>query len=245
MQSTLQKEKEIFSGNFLKVNILFLIFLSAAILIHIRNNDNARTVFLILIIGIFGIYLNFQYSPENIFGFLFFKDTSFSNPVILLILFPIVIILTGNIYCGYLCPFGAIQEMIGNLCPASLTPDISKPVWKWLKLTKYLIFFAIAFIYIYNGDAIIFKNDPLTTFFSKLYIYKVIYFSFFIFICSFFYKRFWCRNLCPSGAFLSFFNEISLSKYFLKKPVPAKCDLGVQNQDELDCINCDKCKIKN
>jgi hypothetical protein len=59
---------------------------------------------------------------------------------------------------------------------------------------------------------------------------------------SLFYVRFWCRYLCPAGAFLSLLNHVRL----LRRWVPAKwfgqCEFGLTASDHLDCLYCDRCR---
>jgi hypothetical protein len=61
-------------------------------------------------------------------------------------------------------------------------------------------------------------------------------------IGSLFYVRFWCRYLCPAGAFLSLLNHVRV----LRRCVPAKrfgaCEFGLTATDHLDCICCDRCR---
>jgi polyferredoxin len=56
------------------------------------------------------------------------------------------------------------------------------------------------------------------------------------------YPRFWCRYVCPAGAFLSLFNNIVI----LKKLLPAKwfgrCEFGLTAKDQMDCIYCNRCR---
>ena len=55
------------------------------------------------------------------------------------------------------------------------------------------------------------------------------------------YFRFWCRYLCPAGAFLALFNRIALLRKWAPLPIPGKCDLGVTFADDVDCIRCHRC----
>ncbi|HNT88474.1 MAG TPA: 4Fe-4S binding protein, partial [Candidatus Hydrogenedentes bacterium] len=62
---------------------------------------------------------------------------------------------------------------------------------------------------------------------------------------SFPYRRFWCRNLCPAGAFLALLNRPRILRRLSPPTHPARCDLGVRNAEELDCIRCDRCAHEN
>jgi hypothetical protein len=63
-------------------------------------------------------------------------------------------------------------------------------------------------------------------------------------IGSLFYTRFWCRYLCPAGAFLSLFNKVVILKRFLPPKRFAKCEFGLTARDHTDCIYCDRCRYR-
>jgi len=61
---------------------------------------------------------------------------------------------------------------------------------------------------------------------------------------SLFYTRWWCRYLCPAGAFLSLLNGIALFKKYLPAKKFSKCEFGLTARDNLDCIQCDRCRYE-
>jgi len=63
-------------------------------------------------------------------------------------------------------------------------------------------------------------------------------------IGSVFYVRFWCRYLCPAGAFLSLLNNVAILKRYLPAKRFAKCEFGLTAKDHLDCIYCDRCRYQ-
>ena len=56
-----------------------------------------------------------------------------------------------------------------------------------------------------------------------------------------FHYRFWCRYLCPFGAFLALFNKVALLTRFAPERRFEHCDLGVREEYDLDCIHCNRC----
>ena len=60
--------------------------------------------------------------------------------------------------------------------------------------------------------------------------------------CSIFYTRFWCRYLCPVGAFLSLFNNIALLKRYTPAKIFGRCEFGLDAKDQMDCLYCDRCR---
>jgi len=65
-----------------------------------------------------------------------------------------------------------------------------------------------------------------------------------VLIGSLFYTRFWCRYLCPAGAFLSLLNSIVVLKRYVPAKRFTKCEFGLTAKDHLDCIYCDRCRYR-
>lgn len=111
-----------------------------------------------------------------------------------------IMVFGKNLYCYWLCPFGALQEFLHRISGISIKfhPAILKygrhlaPSLAWLSLMIIFIsrnpamgsYEPFAAIFSFEGIGIIW------------YILPVILFS------SFFIRRFWCRFFCPVGAAL-------------------------------------------
>jgi len=61
---------------------------------------------------------------------------------------------------------------------------------------------------------------------------------------SVFYARFWCRYLCPAGAFLSLFNNVVILKRYLPAKRFDRCEFGLTAKDRMDCLYCDRCRYE-
>ena len=61
---------------------------------------------------------------------------------------------------------------------------------------------------------------------------------------SLFWPRFWCRYLCPAGAFLSLLNHVAILKRYLPAKKFGRCPYGLTGKDNSDCIQCDKCRFE-
>ena len=86
------------------------------------------------------------------------------------------------------------------------------------------------------------QADPLITMFSGMPGRFVLFLGLGALLLSLTFRRFWCRNLCPAGAFLALCNGVRVFRR-LRPPVqPAKCPLGVRTGTEFDCICCDRCR---
>ncbi len=178
--------------------------------------------------------------------------------------------LIGRAICGWTCPFGFLQDLINKI------PSKKFKGFNWLKYIKYVIL--VVFVFILPAfwlDDMGFSNGPafceyicpagtleggipltllkphLRGLLGKLFVWKFcILVS--ILILSVFFKRPFCRWLCPLGAFYGPFNKISLKQITIKKDTCVKCgkcskvcpmDLNVPEEiNSCDCIRCFDCK---
>lgn len=200
-----------------------------------------------LVLG--GIWLNAQYSSEQIATILSLHAPAIglSGTFLLAAGIPLMVILFGNIYCGYICPFGAIQELLGYLVPRRFKKTLAAEPMRKARFFKYLVLLALIFVFFVSRNRTTLAGDPLISFFSFRFINKGFYSAILLiivaaFIGSIFYTRFWCRYLCPAGAFLSLLNNLAIFKRYLPAKRFGKCEFGLTPADKMDCLYCDKCR---
>jgi polyferredoxin len=155
---------------------------------------------------------------------------------------PLIVILAGNVYCGYLCPFGALQELLGDLRPKRWSFDPDKRVWRYGRAVKYVLLLLIVLLFAITRDFAVLAADPLISLFGSARTWSVTAMMAVILILSLVYRRFWCRNLCPAGAFLALLGGLHVFKRLWPATRPTRCDLGVRTASELDCLCCDRCR---
>jgi polyferredoxin len=144
----------------------------------------------------------------------------------------------GRRFCGYVCPFGTVQELIFNLNPKSRNNrQLQLPIWlhRFLKVFKYVILFitilaifrSVQYGYMRFCPVLAVSNPLGITIYSALTLFA-------IFVVGFFINRFWCRYLCPYAALMNVFQYIGK---ILK--IPSK---RIQVNEELcrDCKLCSK-----
>jgi len=151
----------------------------------------------------------------------------------------------GRFICGYLCPFGLLQDLLYKIKSVKIKTPLH-----FLRYIKYLILalFVIILPYfirhnlsgigdpwfckyicpsgmVFGAFPLLNTNDFLHELIGMQFIIKttivigVLFTTIFIF-------RFFCRVLCPLGAFYSFFNPISFLRICC---------------DKKKCINCGNC----
>jgi 4Fe-4S binding domain/FMN-binding domain len=218
--------------------------MAGAILIRYRPNPWLRRGFLAASLVVGGFYLNLQYSTQQVMALLRFDVYlgRLDAALFLTVLVPVIVILFGNVYCGYVCPFGALQELLGDLRPRSIATDPEDRVWRYGKAVKYVLLLFLVLVFATTGDYTVLGADPLVTIFGAARDRAVTVLAGVVVALALVYRRFWCRNLCPAGAALALLNRLKVARRLMPTTRPGRCDLGVRAADELDCLCCDRCR---
>jgi len=223
-------------------------FILALIVIY-RGGFWSRLVVLLFNLVLGGIVLNAQYSSEQIATLLsvHMPALRLTGAFLLVIGVPFLVIIFGNIYCGYICPFGAAQELLGYVLPDRFKKPIQTEKMRTARFIKYVVLLVLIFVFFVSRNRTTLAADPLISIFN-------FQFSIFNFrsamllivatalIGSVFYGRFWCRYLCPAGAFLSLLNNVAILKRYLPAKRFGRCEFGLTPKDQMDCIHCDRCR---
>jgi Na+-translocating ferredoxin:NAD+ oxidoreductase RnfG subunit len=198
-----------------------------------------------------GIILNAQYSTEQIATVLSLHAPAvkLSGAFLLALAVPLLVIDLGNIYCGYLCPFGAAQELLGYVVPRRFKQPITRDTMRPARFVKYIVLFVVIIVFFLSRNRTTLAADPLISIFNlRFSIYDLqpalLWIGGIALLGSVFYTRFWCRYLCPVGALLSLFNNVALLKHLLPAKKYGRCEFGLTGKDKMDCIYCDKCRYE-
>lgn len=176
--------------------------------------------------------------------------------------------LCGRFVCGWVCPFGLIQELLHRV------PSPKYGVWPALRWLKYVMLigpvlllpllvvneFGLGYPWFCKfvcpagtleaGLPMIFLQPDLRTTIGWLFYNKLV-----ILIAvlgwSVFASRPFCRTLCPLGAFYGLFNRHSLVKMYLDREACNDCGachhvcpVGLrfnENPESPECIRCLRC----
>ncbi len=191
---------------------------------------------------IIGFQYNTPISLANITGLLMGNFPSVRENLvwyILLIGIPVITFILGkNVYCFWLCPFGALQEITAKVGGGKFKCCNKAVEAKAAKIRYALIYLALIGAFLTKSPSFA-GYEPFATLFGRQgfgiqwLILPVVIFS------SFFISRFWCRFFCP-GLIL---NEIILRprKYImgiLEKEILEKAKLKkVQGTEGIELIS--------
>ncbi len=251
-QSGTVEEKVSRAGYLPDINGIYLIgaFVLSFIVIY-RGGFWSRLATLCFNLVVGGVILNAQYSSEQIATVLSLHAPAIglSGAFLLVVGIPLLVIIFGNIYCGYICPFGVVQELLGYVVPRRFKPATSQiPVESIQKagFVKYVVLFVLIMVFFVSRNRTTLVADPLIGVFSRISALYTGSVSLIIAVAltgSIFYTRFWCRYLCPVGAFLSLFNNVAILNRFLPAKRFGRCEFGLTAKDT-DCLYCDRCRYQ-
>ncbi|QYJ89579.1 NosR/NirI family protein [Shewanella halotolerans] len=248
--------------------LLLILFFQDILVRHPSFMHRLRHGFLVVTVVVIGWSWGGQLSVVNVFTFLhaLMKDFSWDlfllDPIIFILwcAAAVTMLLWGRaVYCGWLCPFGALQELVNVMGRYFKLPQVELPfaVHERLWAIKYLILLALFGL---SLDSLAMAEqfaeiEPFkTTFLLKFdREWPFILWALLMIFSSLFNRKTFCRYLCPLGAALSVSNSVRLFDWLKRRPecgTPCKtcakeCEIqaihpnGVINMRECHyCLDC-------
>ncbi|HSH75454.1 MAG TPA: 4Fe-4S binding protein, partial [Longimicrobiales bacterium] len=176
-------------------------------------------------------------------------------PLLLMVAFTVVAVLVwGRIFCGFLCPFGALQDFIDRLVPARFKRELPRRVHRGALKAKYGVLAVILLPALAGSEASIYQFfEPFGTVFflsTDVVLWAI---AGVILIASVVVPRFYCRYACPLGAALALGSTLSLRRIARVeqcdycKVCEAKCPTGAIDGPSIDfkeCVRCNVCEVQ-
>jgi NosR/NirI family nitrous oxide reductase transcriptional regulator len=183
-----------------------------------RLNERVRIGFLVFTLFGIGLYAGAQLSVVNIMTVFSALVGGFNWEYFLME--PLIFILWGSVaasllfwargaYCGWLCPFGALQELLSRLAKALKIPQIRVPwsVHERLWPIKYIIFLVLFGVSLHSLSMAehLAEIEPFKTAIVLRFLreWPFVAFAVGLLVAGLFIERFYCRYLCALGAALA------------------------------------------
>lgn len=186
-----------------------------------------------------------------------------SSWILMLLVFASAI-LFGAVFCGYICPFGTIQEWVGKLgkriFPNRYNRFVPKKIDQILRYLRYVVLGLVVYQTAITVKLVFQDYDPyfaLFNFFTNevaLTAYAILGITL---AASLFIERPWCKYACPYGAVLGLSNIIRVFQIRRKEETCiscGKCDdvcpMNIQVSQTTtvrshQCIGCHQCTSEN
>lgn len=174
----------------------------------------------------------------------------------------------GRVVCGFLCPFGLIQELLHKIP----TPKLKKNRWtrglsrlKYVILAVFVVLLPLWYVYargmpvpafckyicpagtLEGGFFLVGMRKEYQALVGALFHWKTVLCVAILATCIFVYRGF-CRFLCPLGAIYSLFSRIALFSIRVDKDLcngcglcVKECPMDVRQVGDHECIHCGHC----
>lgn len=178
-------------------------------------------------------------------------------------------VLFGRMICGWLCPFGLVQELLYKIPTPKLKKSPLTRALSWLKYVLLAVFvFLIPMAYAMKdiplpafckyicpagtleGGLTLLSNEVNASWFSMLgpiFTWKFLLTVSILTGCVFAFRLF-CRFLCPLGALYGLFNRFSIfgirldeSKCTACGRCTAACRVDIRRVGDRECVSCGEC----
>jgi len=229
-----------------------------------------RWGFMFFTLFFIGFYAQGQLSVVNIYSVLlslrdgFKLDLFLLDPVLFIIwayTFATLFIWGRGVFCGWLCPFGALQEILAWFAIKLKIPQIKlkEPTHRVLQKLKYFIVAVLCAICFYDlglaqtlSEIEPFKTS-ITLVFDREWYFVV--FAVGLLALGMFIHKFYCRYVCPLGAGLGILGRFHLFEWLDRrddcgKPCQVctvRCEIKAipksGNIDYNECIQCLECLV--
>lgn len=191
-----------------------------------------RNAFLLFTLFFIGWYALAQLTVINVLTFVhsFLRDFNWEHFLIdpmLFILWSFVamtLLLWGRgVYCGWLCPFGALQELINKIARRFNVPQLEFPdvVHERLWAVKYVILIMLFGISLQSmGEAAVYAEvEPFKTTFGMRFQreWPFVLYAGALIAVTVFNRKFFCKYLCPLGAALAIPGRFRLFDWWLRR----------------------------
>ncbi len=233
--------QRIWSANMVSIGILAVMLMVLTLIFffqdwlakHPKLTDRVRLGFLTFSLVWLGWYANAQLSVVNILTLSNSLVTEFSwdyflmDPLIFIqwsAVAAALIFWARGAYCGWLCPFGALQELTHRIGQFFKLPQVEVPWWLHERLwpLKYIIFLGLFGFSIYSLTTaeMLAEVEPFKTAIILNFVrdWPFVAYAVLLLVAGLFINRFFCRYLCPLGAALAIPARIRMFEWLKRWP---------------------------
>lgn len=234
-----------------------LFILSLSVVHHLATEDGAvPSIDALCPFG--GVETLYRYIAS---GGQFVPKTHLSNLVLLGGL-AISVLISGGAFCGWVCPFGSLQDLLTSIRKRLHLPEIIVPekLDQVLRYGRFVVLGLILYQTIATVKLWFADFDPYRTVFGLDWLFDfdpvlnaVTYgLTLLVLAASFLVERGWCRYACPLGGVISVLGNVSLLRIrradshckgcaICERPCPVKLHMASMDVVNSNCIGCMAC----
>jgi polyferredoxin len=235
--------------------ILLSAFIALAMVSFFRKSVRLKYVALAAAVGYMGFMKSSLVSISDVFRLtdLSLPPFKYSLTWYLFSLFVVAsTVLWGRLYCGRICAFGALTQLMDAIVPARLRVDVPRPIERRAAWIKYGVLVVVMGYYLATRDVAspIRYAEPFWMFglfgTTAMWVGLAVLLAATVFV-----RNLYCRFLCPVGATLGILS--SLTVFRIKrwkecntcKICEKTCEWGAIRGPKIvrsECVRCDDCE---
>ena len=237
------------------IDVAALVFVLAFGLVSFfRKSDRLKVASLILSVGYLGFVKASLVSVVDIFGAIRLSLPAFSYavPYYLLIGFTAAsTVLWGRFYCGRICAFGALTQLLDRVVPDRFRVELPPSLDRRAIYLKYVILVAAVVYVLGGGDTLVYRYiEPFWMFTlngsTVMWVLLGI-----LLLATVFVRNLYCRYLCSVGAGLGLLSAATVfrikrwNECQTCKLCEKTCEWGAIEGPKIlvtECVRCDDCE---
>ena len=219
-----------------------------------KRSESLKVVSWLLSIGYLGFYKASLVSVVDIFGALRASLPAFQDgqAYYLLIAFTLAsTVLWGRLYCGRICAFGALTQLMDRIIPSRFRIDPPRWLDKRLVYLKYVMLGTAVLYFLASGDTLVYRYiEPFWMFTRNgnaiMWTLLTV-----LLLATVFVRNLYCRYLCSVGAGLGLLSNLTVFKIkrwgecSTCKLCEKTCEWGAIEGPKIlvsECVRCDDCE---
>ena len=234
---------------------LLTAFMALALVSFFRKSVALKYVTFVAAVGYLGFTKSTLVSVSDVFRLtdLSVPEFKYSLAWYAFMLFVVVTtVLWGRVYCGRVCAFGALTQLMDPLIPRTMRVEIPVRIEKYANLIKYGVLAAVLVYFIVTRDVALPVRyvEPFWMFglfgSTAMWIGLAVLLAATVFV-----RNLYCRFLCPVGAALGIISNLTVfrikrwSECNTCKICEKTCEWGAIRGPKIvasECVRCDDCE---
>jgi polyferredoxin len=235
--------------------VLLVAFLAFALVSFFRKSIPLKYITFAAAVGYMGFTKSSLVSVSDVFRLtdMSVPEFKFSLAWYVFMLFVVgSTVLWGRVYCGRVCAFGALTQLLDPIVPRKMRVEIPVRIEKHANLIKYGVLAAVLAYYLITKDVAgpIRYAEPFWMFSlfgtTAMWIGLAV-----LLVATVFVRNLYCRFLCPVGAALGIVSNLTVfrikrwSECKTCKICEKTCEWGAIRGPKIvvsECVRCDDCE---
>lgn len=219
-----------------------------------RKSERLKTVSLVAAFIYLGFLKSHLVSIVDLFGLLDLSLPAFKYNLAWYLFagFTVVsTILWGRLYCGRVCAFGAMTQLLDTIVPAKLRVHVPAAIERRAGYIKYALLAAVTVYFLVTRDILIYRYVEPFWLFGRIGTTGMWIGLAALLLATVFVRNLYCRFLCPIGAALGLLSTLTIfkikrwSECNTCKICEKTCEWGAIRGPRIvktECVRCDDCE---